>query len=488
MPAAPGLLGRPPARRLGALVVCLATLAVAAFSVTSRRQLGPLGGMTDEWHPLGANLAVHGVLGQEKEPWILRPPGYPAFVALLLKAAGPPPASTWAWRAQSRPLVYAGHAVLLAATATLLFWWLSGWLRLELAFLAALLFGVNPLVLAWVGLLHYTTLHLLGLVAGMWALQGALRPAFPDPGRLFAAGLLVGLVTLVRPVTLLLPGFVLLALVLRRRGAVRPAARGALAFGLGMAVVVLPWTARNYAVSGRFVPVNLQAGVVFWAATEKPLPWDADHYLWFEVGRELLEIHTRVTGQPGYDLVTFVRRLPELEAEYRREAFANLREDPTIYARNVGRVLWAVAAQTSTALPRAFVRVRFDSSPEGARPGWFQRGSGDDPGSPGFGLALRLVFGALSLLAAAGLVLGARARDADLLGPACLLACVAFSHAVTHLDLLHHYVRLPFVVVLAFYTLDRLSRRSAPALRSARAAALALASASTLLAAWALLP
>jgi len=484
MAARLGLLTLPSRRRVAALVVCLATIGVSAFSVTSRRQLGPIGGMTDEWHPLGANLAVNGVLGMEKEPWILRPPGYPAFVALLLKASGPPPVSTWAWRVQCRPLVYAGQAVLLAAAATLLYVWLSGWMRLEVALAAALLFGLNPLVLAWIGLLHYTTLHLLGLVAGMWALQWAFRE--PDRlARLAGAGVLLGLVTLVRPVTLPLPLFVLVALALLRRRSWLPALRATAVFTLGMAAVILPWTARNYAVSGRLVPVNLQAGVVFWAATEKPLPWDPDRYVWFDVGDELLRVHTRVTGMEQYDIVTFVHRLPELEAEYRREAFLNLRRDPSVYARNVVRVVWAVAAQTSTALPRAFVRLRGDSSPEGARPRWFGKGAAE-LGSPGLALALRLLFGALTVLAAAGAVLGARARDQALLGPVTLLACVTAAHAVTHLDLLHHYVRLPFLVVLAFYALGRLAQPGSPAARAALAAGFALAGASLVLTAWVL--
>jgi hypothetical protein len=484
MAARPGLLRLPSRRRVAALVVGLATIGVSAFSVTSRRQLGPLGGLTDEWHPLGANLAVYGVLGMNEEPWILRPPGYPAFLALLLKASGPPPDSTWAWRLQTRPLVYAAHAVLLAAAATLLFVWLSSWMRVGIALAGALLFGVNPLVLAWIGLLHYTTLHLLGLVAGMWALQWALREPV-RPARLAAAGALLGLVTLVRPVTLPLPLFVLLALALPRGGSWPRAARATAVFTLGMAAVVLPWTARNYAVSGRLVPVNLQAGIVFWGATEKPLTWDPDRYLWFELKDELLRVHTRVTGMKEYDIVTFVHRLPELEAEYRREAFLNLRRDPSVYARNVARVVWAVAAQTSTAVPRAFVRVRGDSSRDPVRPGWFE-GASAELGSPGLALALRLLFGALTVLAALGAALGARARDAALLGPVALLACVTAAHALTHLDLLHHYVRLPFLVVLAFYALDRVARAGGAAAPAALAAGFALVLFSWTLTGWTL--
>ena len=476
-------LDHPSGRRLAAMMVFLVTLGVSAFSLTSRRQLGALGGLTDEWHALGANLAVYGTLGMEDEPWVLRPPGYPAIVALVLKAAGTPAVSTAAYRAQVRPLVYAVHALVLASTATLLFAWLSGWLRPGLALAAALVFGLNPLTLAWVGMLHYAVVHLLGLVAGMWALQRA----FLEPGsarRMLQAGVLLGLVTLVRPLTLPLPAFAFVALTIRLRGAWRPALRAAALLALGMAAVVLPWTARNYAVSGRLVPVNLQAGIVWWAATEKALPWDPDHYLWYDLGPELLAIHTRVTGAKEYDIVTFVRRLPEIEAEYRREAVANLRERPSVYARNVARVLWGLAAQTSTALPRAFVRLQRDPSPQGARQSWFTRGSTDELGSPGLALGLRLLFGALTALAAAGLFLAARARDPAVLGPLALFACVAAAHALTHLDLLHHYLRLPFVAVFAFYALDRV----AAADTAARAIGLTLAAASTALTAWVLFP
>ena len=51
-------LHHPSGRRLAALLVFLATLGVSAFSLTSRRQLGALGGLTDEWQALGANLVL----------------------------------------------------------------------------------------------------------------------------------------------------------------------------------------------------------------------------------------------------------------------------------------------------------------------------------------------------------------------------------------------------------------------------------------------
>src|SRR5512141_179759 len=122
--------GRPlPAVRTAALGVFVLALLVSFASLSLRRQLGYLGGLTDEWHPLGANLAVYGVLGLEHEPWVLRPPGYPAFVAALLLAANPPATASLEWVTRTRPLVFAGNALLLAAAAGLLCLWLGLWLQ-----------------------------------------------------------------------------------------------------------------------------------------------------------------------------------------------------------------------------------------------------------------------------------------------------------------------------------------------------------------------
>lgn len=477
--------GRPlPAVRKAALGVFLLTLLVSFASLSLRRQLAQLGGLTDEWHPLGANLAVYGVLGLEHEPWLLRPPGYPAFVAALLLIARPPAAATLAWVVSARPLVCAGNAVVLAAAAALLCLWLGRWLEPRFAAAAAIVLGTNPLCIAWVGLLHYGLLHVFGLVALAWALQRALALRPPASGAWALAGAVAGLVTLVRPVTLPAPAFVLAAL-LASGATLRPALRASAVFTLSMAAVIAPWTARNFAVSGRFVPVNLQAGVVLWASTVKPLPWDVEHYVWYEVGPELLRVHSQVTGQPDYDLFTFARQLPALERQYRAEALAQVRLRPLVYARNVARNAWLFLLAANTSIPRAFVRLQHEPSPAQVDGRWFALASGDVLGARGLGAGLRALFALLTLLAAAGLISAARACDCSIAAPLAVFACVGVAHALTHLDLLHHYLRVPFVVTFAFYFLDRLAVGG----RRTRASALAggLAGTSLALTGWMLL-
>jgi hypothetical protein len=158
-----------------ALGLCLLTLAVAGLSPCLA---GLLGGLTDEWHILGANLAVHGTLGIESEPWIFRPPGYPAFVALNLLLAGTPKTVTFGYLVRAEGVVFAAQSLVLAAAAAALFLWLRTWLRPPLAAAGAVVFALNPLSILSVGLLNYTVLHLLGLVLGIAALDRvAARPA-----------------------------------------------------------------------------------------------------------------------------------------------------------------------------------------------------------------------------------------------------------------------------------------------------------------------
>ena len=60
----------------------------------------------DSQEGAGANLAVHGTIGLENEPWLLRPPGYPAFIAVPLLVAGPPRVITDAYLERAAPVLY----------------------------------------------------------------------------------------------------------------------------------------------------------------------------------------------------------------------------------------------------------------------------------------------------------------------------------------------------------------------------------------------
>jgi len=448
-----------PARRTAALALTAAVLAVLSYDLATRRQLGTLAGLTDEWIALGANLAVHGTLGLEHEPWLLRPPGYPAFIALPLFLAGAPRVVTMAYLDRAQGLVFAAQALALAASALLTFLWLSRSLRPVQALAAAVTLALNPLSVALVGLLQYGVLHVLGIVAGLWLLDTALA-GWPER-RLpaWAAGALWGLVSLVRPQTLLLPPFVFLAWLFRaRRPGLKQAAAAALVFAAAEAAVVAPWTARNYVVSGRFVPVNLQGWANVWAATLRPLPVDTESYRWSTFGADILAIQEQVTGRRAYDLLTYVHFNAELEQAYRRESLANLRRQPGVFALNAVRTLRTLATGTSTVLLAAF---RLAQRPEVSLSAeWFAPGAPHPFDAERLRAGFRAFSLALSLLAGMGLLAGLVRRS----GPAWVTAVVAVAllaaHAGVHLEFTYLYVKLPFLVVLAAVGTSLLSGRS----------------------------
>ena len=193
---------------------------------------------------------------------MLRPPGYPAFVAATLhlrdtfaamRGLGPTQAGA------DEDAVLFGQCLVVAATATVIFAFGATLLPPLEAACAGLVFACGPIGVALVGLRSYHLLHILGLAVGTAQLAFAARAPSGRPLGTLLPGVLWGIATLVRPVSLILPPFVFLLARLRRGGAWRSAALFTLLFTVGMAIPILPYTVRNYSITGRLVPVNVQA-------------------------------------------------------------------------------------------------------------------------------------------------------------------------------------------------------------------------------------
>ena len=179
---------------------------------------------------------------------VFRAPGYPAF--LIVSSLGHPRAvaAHKLWNG----LLGAWTAVLLARFAGRI----SGSGRVALA--AGLLAAVNPafVYLATDVQSENLTILLLVLFAGelLTAVDsGSLRSAL-------ASGALLGFATLTRPVCLALAPLLLSPFLVGGMGKLR---RGAAAVA-GLVLALAPWTLRNAARFGAFLPVNDQFGVVFW--------------------------------------------------------------------------------------------------------------------------------------------------------------------------------------------------------------------------------
>lgn len=462
-------------RVLLALLVFTATLAVGASSVASHRQLGYMRGLSDRWLALGLNLAAHGVLGDGSQATVFKPPGYPAFLWMVLTLSLGPPAHAEAparfppsselagldvpyeasYLERAARVVYWSHAFLLAAAAGLLFVWFSEWFRQGVALAAGLLFGLNPYSVILIGTLHYSVLHLLALIAACYLLQRALRAEPWRPWALLAAGVGFGLVTLIRPITLILPPFVFLALLLRSRLAWGRSLGAAVVFTAGMALAIAPWTVRNYRVSGRVIPVNAQFWMGVWAATVRPVPVQPNHYRWKALRDRWMPVLKRV---PQQRLRGDPRSIPDnlaVEAELKQVSLRNLGQRPHVYVGNVLRSFLTFNLHINSVLVKVFQNLQ---TPGVVMKDWYWPGDPQDFYPSHASRAFAALIAALTILGAAGLMLAARERDPTLLAPGAVYLCLLIAHSLTWMDLMYYYVKLPLLFAFAFFFVDRAHR------------------------------
>ena len=216
--------------------------------------------------------------------------------------------------------------------------------------------GVGPWVLAAWALCPFDAVYSIALLseslcAALLAASLAAFLYFDGYRRFVITGVLLGLTTLVRDIHLpLIPVFAAAWLVFGDGGwrAWRSRLRGSVVLGLCAALAIAPWTARNYAVSGKVVPVSSgRLGFSLWSGAA------------ITSGAQ---IHDFPDGHREFDAEVFVsdeertqvsaaRDLPpkEEDAVYKRWFQERMRTQP-------GKVLgrWLVRA------PKLWLGTRFD--------------------------------------------------------------------------------------------------------------------------------
>jgi hypothetical protein len=406
----------------------------------------PAIGRFEEHLDLGRRLYRTGSLAAENDPGVLRAPGYPAFVCgvLHIRAAAAAIAGVEdadaSWLGEDKRAILFAQCVLWAGAAVLLFVFAAARVTAFPAACVALAFGCNPLALALLGTLSYPALHVVATVVGVVTLISAVaRPR---------------VATLVRPVCLVLPPFVWLSARLKRGGAWAPASRFALLFTLGMAGAVLPYTSRNYFVTGEFLLVNAQSGAAVWASTVDAVPADGDHWttLWRARG---VNIYRQITGDTEYVNAVWSAHALELDRAFRRKAWEHIRRRPSLYLRNVLSGLWRFSSDPLTFWPELFcARNKLSRERNRMLGGAFVTG--------------------VSLLALPGLILGLRRRDAAAWTIGLVFASLLIAHALTFVTPRYAYPKFPLLLMAFVLTLQALGRRSLPFLRAGMRLPLAL--------------
>jgi hypothetical protein len=379
----------------------------------------------EEHFQLGEHLHATGVLSINDTPAFFRPPGFPVFVAMVLHLR-----DALAPGVDGRRAVALAHGGLLSLGAVALFLHTSRGQPVPIAFAAGVLYAFHPLSLFIARVLTYYLLHIVLVTIATLALSHALRSGRRRLAWGLAAGLLWGVATVVRPVSLLLPPFILLlARWVDGKGAWRRSLAFTSLFTLGMALVVSPVTLRNYRLSHRLVVVNAQDGYAFWGLSASRNP-GGDIAEWAAMWREHGEpIFKRVSGGAAYSIEALYENPVALNDAFRAEAGRNIREHPGRFAANVlGNLLAFNVDSSHRWLDRLdYVREGWDWPPRAALAKLFNAG--------------------ILVLALVGVVRGLRAGDTHARAVAAIYAMFLVAHCMVILLTRYTYVRLPLVLV-----------------------------------------
>lgn len=186
---------------------------------------------------------------------VLRMPGFPVFLAGAMSIVGDE-------HFRSR-LVLALTGVIACFVVYLLGKELVDEL---IGVIAAALVAVSPVMAGFSVLFLSETLFALTMLVSLWILAKLSKIEFGEKQRAHGillsvlAGIALAAACYVRPSWLLVLPFVVVALILKAKGNRIEAVKRSLFVILGFAVMLAPWTYRNYRVTGHFVPTTLWLG------------------------------------------------------------------------------------------------------------------------------------------------------------------------------------------------------------------------------------
>ena len=178
-----------------------------------------------------------------------RPIGYPAFLAFLYKLFTP-------------SVIVAKVANIVLSCMSMVFTYLMAKhvLSKKAAVAAMLFMALSPKNIAYTSVMANETLF----TALLLALNYLLIRQFKGKAFLVLQGILMGVLALIKPNMLVYPFVAFLIDVFSFRESIKACIKRLIAVSLIMAVVICPWTIRNFIVFRKFIPVSTNAGYVLY--------------------------------------------------------------------------------------------------------------------------------------------------------------------------------------------------------------------------------
>ncbi|MDD5542550.1 MAG: glycosyltransferase family 39 protein [Acidobacteriia bacterium] len=376
-------------------------------------------------------------------PTYIRPPLYPAFLSIFYRMSLPDQAAR------------AAQGFLDSLVAVLLFFFATRYFNPWVGWFSGIFFALHPFILVWPRYILTETLFLdLFTVAIVVLAMGWVR------GRwwvLFSAGLLLGLSTLCRTTSLLIPLFLpLMFLMPGQRKAWPTALKNIVLVVLGLGLALAPWVIRNNRIFGqRFLVSGIQASNL-WVATvdSDPHHENTGASFWIIYDRVQKGDRYGITdvppGQPHPLTVIFgssanadPKNVLAAEKILLREALNNIRRNPFLFVWHRLRAFPGFLFESFYYFPGTLAEYR-------AQHAWFTVAAK---------ILYNLLFhGAVFVLALIGCI-GMRQSI-----PKFLMALILFYMVTVHLPMFHE-VRYslpmyPFLGILAGCGLQKLFSRT----------------------------
>ena len=257
-----GQLTTTPGLRVGAAIVA----ALHVLYVLAAPKI-PIASDALVYHTMGSQLAAgHGYFNPlTGGPEVDFMPGYPLFISVVYRLAGPHPLALY--------VVQACLVGLMAALAQRLAARLAGPLAGLIAFVAM---GILPSLFVYAATVNaeiflVTVVSLFLNVAVPTDHESGPGTSWlaREPVRWIVTGLLGGLLCLTKPELFLWLAIPVLGFWIAGRSKF-VIAKGTIVIAIAAAAMVSPWTARNYVVFHRLIPFSVASGRTFWLSANAP--------------------------------------------------------------------------------------------------------------------------------------------------------------------------------------------------------------------------
>ena len=280
----------------------------------------PLGDDAREYLDLADSIRLNHEYSYQGQPTRMRPPLYPLFLAGIQGLFG-----------TNLRFIQAAQVVLVAATLVVFYLLVGRVFGNKVAVIAAFLLSLYVPFTVRAALVMSEVLFIFLLFLALYLVISAIQEH--KAKYYVAAGAILGLASLTRPITVFLPLILipLLIMVTRQQIGPRFALKQSALFLSTFLLVLLPWGIRNGATLGEFTPLPSSGGVNLWVATHpdwKPFVKQHMAYAW------QLEEFLAIKQRDSYIS-------SEADERFFDQALENIKADPVGWlARSSKKLAW----------------------------------------------------------------------------------------------------------------------------------------------------